>query len=467
MDMSLPNEFTNAAMSPRTSAQSPTSPSNGERPSCMIQTFPRHDTVKLDEGANTAYDVWSIDTCTNEVKFIRFQSSKLPIFKLGRSADLRRLFGWDPRIFRLRCLMAFEDLSLSFKMHFESLDFEFGSSSYDHFSEDCACRISEWDYDGNYEFQAFNSSNYGDFFFIGASGIESTYGYPCYYKFDRSVDGPLVTSFGHLTLVLDPLVCLSLMGLPLMNRLLGLIHPSTAGNSVRHVIHNVTCGPATWSYTAHFVGPASRYASSGLHTTTNNVTRPMLKAENLIMPYIHLPINAIEPTVSYPNSGATNHVCQEGSTLNNKTEYLGSNSGVVRATKKVHSRTELPPDTDDPTVDGNGQKVQESKGFYSDCLLRAIGQTISPVVKLDVHMGYVRRGHFARLMCGGGTICPLDGCRMADEKRLVHRRVKNDGQNDINGGLRFTVLGEVEGDEQHTVNDLIDDEKVEGRMEKK
>ncbi|MBA0804442.1 hypothetical protein Gohar_004026, partial [Gossypium harknessii] len=39
----------------------------------------------------------------------------------------------------------------------------------------------------------------------------------------------------------------------------------------------------------------------------------------------------------------------------------GSNSGVVRATKKVHSRTELPPDTDDPTVDGNGQKVQESK----------------------------------------------------------------------------------------------------------
>ncbi|KAK8320393.1 hypothetical protein V6Z11_A12G034300 [Gossypium hirsutum] len=38
------------------------------------------------------------------MKFIRFQSSKLPIFRLGKSADFQRLFGWDPDIFGLRCL---------------------------------------------------------------------------------------------------------------------------------------------------------------------------------------------------------------------------------------------------------------------------------------------------------------------------------------------------------------------------
>lgn len=106
--------------------------------------------------------------------------------------------------------------------------------------------------------------------------------------------------------------------------IVGFMIGSIAGNSVRHVIHNVTCGPTAWSPTAYFARPASRYASSGLHTTTNNVTRPMLKAENPIVPYIHLPINAIEPTVSYLDLSATNHVCQEGATLNNSTKYLGN-----------------------------------------------------------------------------------------------------------------------------------------------
>ena len=54
--------------------------------------------------------------------------------------------------------MTFEDLSLSFETQFESLDFEFWSSSYDYVIKDCASRISEHDYDGNYEFRAFNSS---------------------------------------------------------------------------------------------------------------------------------------------------------------------------------------------------------------------------------------------------------------------------------------------------------------------
>ncbi|KAG8474180.1 hypothetical protein CXB51_034062 [Gossypium anomalum] len=51
-----------------------------------------------------------------------------------------------------------------------------------------------------------------------------------------------------------------------------------------------------------------------------------------------------------------------------------SNNGVGRATNKVRLRTELPSDTNDPTVDGNGQKVQESevpKASYKSTLLCA------------------------------------------------------------------------------------------------
>ncbi|KAK5831749.1 hypothetical protein PVK06_015548 [Gossypium arboreum] len=37
-----------------------------------------------------------------------------------------------------------------------------------------------------------------------------------------------------------------------------------------------------------------------------------------------------------------------------------SNSGVGRATKKVHRRLNLPADTEDETVDGNGRKIEET-----------------------------------------------------------------------------------------------------------
>ncbi|MBA0732589.1 hypothetical protein Gogos_016666 [Gossypium gossypioides] len=37
------------------------------------------------------------------------------------------------------------------------------------------------------------------------------------------------------------------------------------------------------------------------------------------------------------------------------------------------------------------------KGYYSDCLLRAIGQTIGPVVKLDVHTVSAHQGRFVWL----------------------------------------------------------------------
>ncbi|MFQ6666640.1 hypothetical protein Gotur_032922 [Gossypium turneri] len=38
-----------------------------------------------------------------------------------------------------------------------------------------------------------------------------------------------------------------------------------------------------------------------------------------------------------------------------------------------------------------------SEGYYSDCLLRGIGQTVGPVAKLDVHTDCACRGRFARL----------------------------------------------------------------------
>ncbi|MBA0625002.1 hypothetical protein Godav_010261 [Gossypium davidsonii] len=37
------------------------------------------------------------------------------------------------------------------------------------------------------------------------------------------------------------------------------------------------------------------------------------------------------------------------------------------------------------------------EGYYSNCLLRATGQTVALVVKLDVHTDCARRGRFARL----------------------------------------------------------------------
>lgn len=50
----------------------------------------------------------------------------------------------------------------------------------------------------------------------------------------------------------------------------------------------------------------------------------------------------------------------------------GSNSDVGRATKKVRRRTKAPPDTDDPTVDVNGQKVEDvgvKKILYKSMLM--------------------------------------------------------------------------------------------------
>ncbi|MBA0874524.1 hypothetical protein Goshw_017973 [Gossypium schwendimanii] len=91
--------------------------------------------------------------------------------------------------------------------------------------------------------------------------------------------------------------------------------------------------------------------------------------------------------------------------------YSRLNSGVGRSTKKVRTRSDLPPESEDPTVDRNGQKIQGFdlpkakwirlpgllERFYSSCLLKEIGQTVGSVVKLDIYTDYACRGCFARL----------------------------------------------------------------------
>lgn len=47
------------------------------------------------------------------------------------------------------------------------------------------------------------------------------------------------------------------------------------------------------------------------------------------------------------------------------------------------------------------------EGYYSECLLRVIGQAIGSVVKLDVHTDGGRRGRFARLAVSVNLRWPL------------------------------------------------------------
>ncbi|KAK5772135.1 hypothetical protein PVK06_048406 [Gossypium arboreum] len=130
--------------------------------------------------------------------------------------------------------------------------------------------------------------------------------------------------------------------------------------------------------------------------------------------------------------------------------YFRLNSGVGRASKKVRTRSDLPPKSEDPKADRNGQKIQGKntgfnallntvshmwnprgpiqlmysendfflvrfheeedynkvlvggamgllESFYSSCLLKEIGQTVVSVMKLDIHTDYACRGCFAQL----------------------------------------------------------------------
>ncbi|PPE02244.1 hypothetical protein GOBAR_DD00703 [Gossypium barbadense] len=136
------------------------------------------------------------------------------------------------------------------------------------------------------------------------------------------------------------------------------------------------------------------------------------------------------------------------------------NSCIGHATKKVRRQPDLPLDFDDPIVDGNGRKLAETivpkisykntligsqsatnllangedfelykyltvcpwspnfstthtevdtqvvwvrfpgllEGYYSDFLLKAIGQTIGPILNIDENTNIAKMGRFARLV---------------------------------------------------------------------
>ncbi|MBA0833937.1 hypothetical protein Goarm_006344 [Gossypium armourianum] len=50
------------------------------------------------------------------------------------------------------------------------------------------------------------------------------------------------------------------------------------------------------------------------------------------------------------------------------------------------------------------------EGYYSDFLLRAIRQAIGPVVKLDTHIDFARRGKFVHLAVCVDLKKPAEGC---------------------------------------------------------
>ncbi|KAH1064205.1 hypothetical protein J1N35_029192 [Gossypium stocksii] len=59
---------------------------------------------------------------------------------------------------------------------------------------------------------------------------------------------------------------------------------------------------------------------------------------------------------------------------------VGSYSGVGRATKKVRRRPDMPPDVEDPMVDGNGQKVQSPKTLKASCKSTLMGSATIPML---------------------------------------------------------------------------------------
>ncbi|MBA0600213.1 hypothetical protein Gorai_006409, partial [Gossypium raimondii] len=102
------------------------------------------------------------------------------------------------------------------------------------------------------------------------------------------------------------------------------------------------------------------------------------------------------------------------------------------------------------------------KGYYSECLLCAIGQTIGPVIKLDEYTDNARRGKFTQLahriyghnseLCPGQQV-PMSGGDNTYVATEVERRQKGKGQSlgtvvgekhcNRTRGSRFSVLDEV------------------------
>ncbi|KAH1121101.1 hypothetical protein J1N35_004261 [Gossypium stocksii] len=96
-----------------------------------------------------------------------------------------------------------------------------------------------------------------------------------------------------------------------------------------------------------------------------------------------------------------------------------SNSGVARVTIKVRRRTELPPDSDDPRVDGDGRKVLEDslpKMSYKHSLMSAPGskESLRMVDDFDIQDGDVT----IELVDGIPSITFSDRVKVFIEKKM-------------------------------------------------
>ncbi|MBA0562175.1 hypothetical protein Golob_007243 [Gossypium lobatum] len=133
-----------------------------------------------------------------------------------------------------------------------------------------------------------------------------------------------------------------------------------------------------------------------------------------------------------------------------------SNSGIGQATKKALTQNTLLEeefvfmDGDVTTVVVEGvlsiTKQQISKVRVNGCLQRVEYESLPNICFKCGHYGH-----------GSESCMGVQSTLLEKEAINFNRVVEN---------IRFAALGEVEGDEQDTVNDLIDDEKVEGRIEK-
>ncbi|MBA0701579.1 hypothetical protein Goari_026899 [Gossypium aridum] len=100
------------------------------------------------------------------------------------------------------------------------------------------------------------------------------------------------------------------------------------------------------------------------------------------------------------------------------------------------------------------------EGFYSKVLLRAIGQIIGPVIKLNINTNLVRKGHFTRLaVCVDLQKLLISKKRVEEEAfgpwMLVERHhwgkarsngePRNSGQRANQGGSRFSILEKEDG----------------------
>ncbi|MFQ6662670.1 hypothetical protein Gotur_030451 [Gossypium turneri] len=109
--------------------------------------------------------------------------------------------------------------------------------------------------------------------------------------------------------------------------------------------------------------------------------------------------------------------------------------------------------------------------YYSDFLLRATGQTVGLMVKLDVHTDCARKERFEQLACGlyrhGADLCSgvkttspkidSDCVSPMMEKSGIERRVEEEPF----GHWMFAALGDFRGENLDDVDGKIDDEMEE------